>query len=84
LYYQLKAIHHQATPHKKTLVIMAESRYSHCIKINVSYRETHASAAGWFEPITNVSTLQIFTAQETADIVGLAKPVTVEEIGRLS
>jgi len=24
---------------------MAESRPSHCIKINVSYRETHASAA---------------------------------------
>jgi hypothetical protein len=39
---------------------LAESRYSHCIKINVSYRETHASAAGWFEPITNVLNHSLF------------------------
>jgi hypothetical protein len=39
--YQLTAIHHQATVHKKTLVIMADFRLSHCIKINVRYRETH-------------------------------------------
>jgi hypothetical protein len=35
---------------------LAMSCPSRCIKINVSYREKHASAAGWFEPVTNVLT----------------------------
>jgi hypothetical protein len=39
---------------------LAVSRPSVCIKINVSYRETHASAAGWFEPITNVLNHSLF------------------------
>ena len=42
--YQLTAIHHQATVHKKTLVIMAVSCPSHYIKINIFYRETYPSA----------------------------------------
>jgi hypothetical protein len=34
--------------------------------------------------VTKLPTLQIFMPQEIADVVGLAKPVTVKEIGLLS
>ena len=39
---------------------LAVSRPSRYIKINVSYRETHASPAGWFELITNVLNHSLF------------------------
>jgi hypothetical protein len=45
--------HKAASRVRQELAVSCPSR---CIKINVSYREKHASAAGWFEPVTNVLT----------------------------